>query len=126
MLESSLVGPFNVGHEEREAPDFIIFHSANANAPTRAQGRRVLKQIRAAGSTRICRRFRPDMIGRIFREDLYREAMKDAGLREEPEVSAPTPSADRHVPELVDDATSLTCTEAASLARRLIHLPLAG
>jgi ABC-type nitrate/sulfonate/bicarbonate transport system substrate-binding protein len=99
ILENSLLGPLSTGYEERDASNFIIFHRDNASAPTRSQGWKVFNQIREAGRARACRRFRPDVISRIFREDLYQEACQEVGPREEPNSgsrlhreSAPPPS----------------------------------
>jgi len=85
VLESSLLGPLQMGRGESDVTDFIVFHRSDANIPTRAQGRRVFNEIRSVGQIKACRGLRTDIIGRIFREDLYLEASKQVGLRQAPD-----------------------------------------
>jgi len=74
LLENSLIGPFDTGHGKREIEDFITYHRHGANIPDRAKGRRVFNDVRAMPSAQGCRALRRDVIGKIFREDIYREA----------------------------------------------------
>lgn len=89
LLANSLIGPFHIGREAREIDDFIIFHRHGANIPDRAKGRRIYKEVRAMPAAKACRALRPDVIGRIFREDLYRAAGELVGPRERPPVGVP-------------------------------------
>jgi ABC-type nitrate/sulfonate/bicarbonate transport system substrate-binding protein len=74
IIANSLVGPFNTGHGSREIPNFVAYHRDNANAPDRGKGKRVFNDVRHQPAAKQCRALRPDVIGRIFREDLYRQA----------------------------------------------------
>ena len=82
LLRNSLIGPFNTGRGQREIDDFIIFHREGANIPDRLKGRRIFKEMRRMRLARSCKALRPDVINRIFREDLFHEARRRLALRE--------------------------------------------
>ncbi len=86
LLANSLIGPFETGQGAQEIDDLIVFHRHGANIPDRAKGRRIYKEVCALKVAQDCRALRPDVIGRIFREDLYREAGQFVGPRERPPV----------------------------------------
>jgi hypothetical protein len=82
LLAKSLVGPLETGRGEQDAEDFIIYHRHGANVPDRAKGRRVFQQVRLQPAAQQCRALRPDVVGRIFREGLYQQALALTGPRE--------------------------------------------
>jgi ABC-type nitrate/sulfonate/bicarbonate transport system substrate-binding protein len=97
LIANSLVGPLQTGHDCREIPDFISYHRDDVNVPDRAKGRRVFNEVRALPAAKQCRALRPDVIGRIFREDLYRQACDLAGPAEPPPIRpaiVPLPAAE--------------------------------
>ncbi len=71
VLASSLLGPFDTGREQREIADLIVFHLGGANVPDRMKARRVFDQVRALPASQGCRALRPDVMSRVFREDLF-------------------------------------------------------
>ncbi len=76
LLASSLSGPFDTGRGARPISDFITYHRCGANVPDAAKGRRVFEHVRElAPASRVLRR---DVIPKIFREDVYREACAGA------------------------------------------------
>ncbi len=92
VLERSLIGPLETAGGPRDIADFITYHRGNANVPDRAKGRRIFNEVRLQPAAQQCRALRPDVIGRIFREDLYHRALALTGPRE----SSPAPRATRH------------------------------
>ncbi|MGB8168435.1 MAG: CmpA/NrtA family ABC transporter substrate-binding protein [Chthoniobacteraceae bacterium] len=82
LLERSLVGPLETGCGPRDIEDFVTFHRGNANVPDRVKGRRIFNEVRLQPAAQQCRALRPDVIGRIFREDLYHRALALTGPRE--------------------------------------------
>lgn len=86
VLTKSLVGPLETGRGRAEVDNLITFHRGGANVPDRVKGRQVYDDISAYPAASQCRALRRDVIGRIFREDLYHRAVELTGPRE----SAPT------------------------------------
>ncbi|HEX4087005.1 MAG TPA: CmpA/NrtA family ABC transporter substrate-binding protein [Chthoniobacteraceae bacterium] len=89
LLENSLLGHFNTGRGVKPAPDFITYHKDGANAPTRAKAKWVYNEIERNDLTAGRTAFRRDVMRKVFREDIYEEALKlmrgsapsaDAGL----------------------------------------------
>jgi ABC-type nitrate/sulfonate/bicarbonate transport system substrate-binding protein len=76
LLQNSLIGPFDTGRGQRAIDDFIVFHRKGANIPDRLKGRRTFKAMRRMRVAESCKALRPDVIGRIFREDLFHEARR--------------------------------------------------
>jgi ABC-type nitrate/sulfonate/bicarbonate transport system substrate-binding protein len=74
LLANSLIGPFDSGDGRGVPSDLITYSGNEANVPNRQKGRRIFDEISALGVASECRAFRPDVIGKIFREDLYAEA----------------------------------------------------
>ena len=75
-IANSLRGPLFTGREMRSVPEMILFSGRGVNVPDRAKGRAVFKDIAALGVTAGNTAFRPDAIGRIFRQDLYQQALQ--------------------------------------------------
>jgi len=82
LLQNSLIGPFDTGRGRRAIDDFIVFHRKGANIPDRLKGRRTFKAMRRMRVAESCKALRPDVIGRIFREDLFHEARRRLALRD--------------------------------------------
>ncbi len=74
LLENSLIGPFDAGSGRGVSTELITYSGNEANVPSRQKGRRIFDEIRELGVANECRAFRPDVISKIFREDLYAEA----------------------------------------------------
>ena len=82
LLRNSLIGPFDTGRGRRAIGDFIVFGREGANIPDRLKGRLTFKAIRRLRVAQSCKALRPDVIGRIFRQDLFHEAGRRLALRE--------------------------------------------
>lgn len=82
LIARSLIGPLPTSRGPLEIDDFITYHSGGASVPDRAKGRRVFNAVRANPIARQCRALRPDVIGRVFRDDLYHRASALTGLRD--------------------------------------------
>jgi ABC-type nitrate/sulfonate/bicarbonate transport system substrate-binding protein len=93
LLARSLIGPVELGRGKEETDAFIIYHRGGANVPDRAKGKRVFQDVRSQPAAQQCRALRPDVVGRIFRDDLYRQALALTGPRESmPDQRAVSPS----------------------------------
>lgn len=99
LLARSLIGPLETGRGEADVDEFITFHRGGANVPDRAKGRSVFKEVRLQPAAQQHRALRPDVVGRIFREDLYQRAAALTGPRESQPVRATRPSARAQTPE---------------------------
>lgn len=82
LLARSLVGPLETAAGIQPADAFVTYHRGEANVPDRAKGRQVYNNVRDFPAAQQCRALRPDVIGKIFREDLYRQASELVGPRE--------------------------------------------
>lgn len=82
LIEKSLVGPLSTATGEVSAEEFITYHLHGANVPDRAKGRQVYRNVQSQPAAQQCRALRSDVVGKIFREDLYHEAMELTGPRE--------------------------------------------
>ena len=91
LLEKSLIGPLETGRGRLAADDFVTYHYGGANVPDRGKGRQVFNDVRTHPAAQQCRALRPDVIGRVFREDLYYRALDLTG----PKESAPASRAVR-------------------------------
>lgn len=103
LLAKSLIGPLETGRGQVEVDDLIIYHRGGANAPDRAKGRQVFNDVRAHPAAQQCRALRPDVIGRVFREDLYQQAIALTGPRE----STPVEPCAHRIKPAVDPSSSL-------------------
>jgi hypothetical protein len=83
LLRNSLIGPFDTGKGRRTISDFIVFNRHGASIPDRIKGRRTFKAMRRMRAFQSCKAMRPDVIGRIFREDLFHEANRRLALPEQ-------------------------------------------
>ncbi len=90
LLARSLTGPLETGRGSVDVDDFILFHRGGANVPDRAKGRQVFNDVRAHPAAQQCRALRPDVIGRVFREDLYHQAIELTGPRESTPPALPS------------------------------------
>jgi two-component system, oxyanion-binding sensor len=82
LLEPSLIGPLSATNGTHEADEFVTYHRGGANVPARAKGRHVFQDVHGQPAAQQCRALRPDVIARIFREDLYHRAAALTGPRE--------------------------------------------
>jgi ABC-type nitrate/sulfonate/bicarbonate transport system substrate-binding protein len=75
VIAPALVGRFDCGHERIESvADFHVFSRGDANAPTADRASSVQAELVAAGLVPRAA-VSPDLSRRLFREDLYREAI---------------------------------------------------
>jgi len=75
VLTPALLGRFDCGHDRIETiSDFLIFHRDDANAPTPEKARALQAELISAGM--LSSSVDPELPGRLFREDLYRAALK--------------------------------------------------
>jgi ABC-type nitrate/sulfonate/bicarbonate transport system substrate-binding protein len=74
VIAPALLGQFasRPGHTE-SVPDFLVFSSGDANAPTAARAGTLQNELVAAGLLPRSQ-LSPSLPRRLFREDLYREA----------------------------------------------------
>jgi ABC-type nitrate/sulfonate/bicarbonate transport system substrate-binding protein len=89
LLRNSLIGPFDTGRGQRVIDDFIVFDRQGSNIPDRLKGRRTFKAVRRMRVAQSCKALRPDVIGRIFREDLFHEARRRLGPPDWDSVDGP-------------------------------------
>lgn len=102
LLERSLIGPLPMGRGEVPVDNFITYHRDGANAPDRFKGRQVYNSLKAHPVAQQCRALRPDVIGRVFRDDIYRQAVDLTG----PCESKPNGPAHDRKASVKDDASS--------------------
>lgn len=98
-----VIEAMETGSGGRVAEDFITYHRGDANVPDRAKGRQVYHEVAKFPSAQQCRALRPDVIAKIFREDLYHRANALSGPREsfpaKPSCSTPKTEA-RSLPDI--------------------------
>jgi ABC-type nitrate/sulfonate/bicarbonate transport system substrate-binding protein len=83
VITPALFGKFDCGHGRAESiPDFHVFHRGDANVPTRARATALQDALCAAGLLSPALIADPDLPRRLFREDLYRDALHQHRLHE--------------------------------------------
>lgn len=120
LLKDSLIGPFHAGREDREIADFIVFHRDGANIPNREKGRRIFNEVRSMNAAKDNRALRPDVINRIFREDIYQQAKELMVLKE-----SPTPNSQPPGSKTIKRSPAAKAAAKPDLPSNL-HLSLAG
>jgi two-component system, oxyanion-binding sensor len=84
VIAPSLLGRFTCRPGVTESvPDFHVFHRGNANAPTPVRAATLQNELVAAGLLPRAQ-FYPSLPRRLFREDLYREALVNLDTTYEP------------------------------------------
>lgn len=78
-LTNSLVGPFFDGRARRQMPDFVRYDAFKAGAPNRAMGRWVFDLVRTLGPAADLPALRSDVIAKVFREDIFNQALALVG-----------------------------------------------
>lgn len=99
LLANALVGPYQTGHGGRRVEDFVIYDTLKAGAPTRAKGKWVFDLVRTLGGESSNKVLRPEMITKVFREDIFQQAAALCGqypppvppFLESPGLPAPAP-----------------------------------
>lgn len=75
VITPALLGQFDCGYGRSEViNDFVIFHRDAANVPSREKGEALQREMVAAGM--LPGGVEPRLSRRLFREDLYHEALK--------------------------------------------------
>jgi ABC-type nitrate/sulfonate/bicarbonate transport system substrate-binding protein len=83
VIAAALLGRFDCGHGRIESvPDFHVFHRGAANVPTVAKAAALQRGLAAAGLLPPAAADDRELPGRLFREDLYREALQVGSARE--------------------------------------------
>jgi two-component system, oxyanion-binding sensor len=90
LLANALVGPFESGRGRLDVNEFIIYDGLKVGRPTHARGKWVLDLVRTLASSELSPVLRPEIIGKVFREDIFEKAA--AMVRSsEPKNSSPVP-----------------------------------
>ncbi|HYD83389.1 MAG TPA: ABC transporter substrate-binding protein, partial [Opitutus sp.] len=85
VIAPALLGRFDCGHGRVEdVPDFVVFHRGEANAPTIAKATALQNELAAAGILPVD--VDPELPRRLFREDVYRDALNPHRTHEPPAV----------------------------------------
>ena len=101
LLTNALVGPFESGRGRRVVNDFVIYDTLKAGVPTRAKGRWVFDLVRSLGGEQSQTVLRPEMIAKVFREDIFRRAAALCGKYPPPGPPfLESPGGPEHVPLL--------------------------
>lgn len=94
VIAPTLLGRFDCGDGRVEdVPDFHLFHRGDAGVPTLARAEAIQHDLGAAGLLSAPAAKDADLPRRLFREDLYREALRHATPLHET-IHAPTPHAE--------------------------------
>jgi two-component system, oxyanion-binding sensor len=78
-LANALVGPFYNGRQQRPMPDFVRYDAFKSGAPNRAMGKWVFDLVKSLGPASELPALRSDVIGKVFREDIFQKAMALVG-----------------------------------------------
>ena len=76
LLRQALIGPLATGHGPMLIDDFIIYHRGQANVPDEAKGNWAFDLIERLQPGGEYPAFRRDMIRKVFREDIYHQAVR--------------------------------------------------
>ena len=89
VIAPALTGRFDCGHEHIETvPDFHVFSQGHATVPTINRAANVQSELVAAGL--VPRQMAdPTLPGRLFREDLYRQAITNLDLHAQTHTKLP-------------------------------------
>lgn len=88
-LANSLIGPFRPGRGELAPPSLITYDARRVGAPGRARGRWVYDLVQSLSAANKAELLRPEVITKVFRHDLYEQAMQLAGIEHETEPEPP-------------------------------------
>lgn len=81
VITPALLGQFDCGHGRVEqVNDFVIFHHGGANAPVVEKAQALQRELIASGM--LSSGVDPQLPNRLFREDLYRDALKSTYTHE--------------------------------------------
>ncbi len=124
LLANSLVGPFESGRGRAPVNDFIIYDGSTAGLPSRARGKWVLDLVRALNASDSSPALRPEIIGKVFRDDIFEKAMslvgaslsKDSSTMPPPSSAENRPPTERQAVPMSEAALTLT-SQCASGAR---------
>lgn len=78
LLANALVGPLETGQGRRVVKDFAIYDARRAGAPTRAKGKWVFDLVQTLGGQGANLALRSDIIPKLFREDIFLQALRMA------------------------------------------------
>ena len=86
-LANSLVGPFSPGLGSASSDNLIVFDARSVGDPSRIRASWIYDLVATLGKPAAAGALHPDVLPKVFRHDLYAEAMRLAGLS----ATAPTP-----------------------------------
>lgn len=93
VLKNALVGPLATGHGPCPVDEFIIYHRGQANVPDEAKGKWAFDMIQSLQPGGEHPTFRREVIGKIFREDIYRKAVRRCeGIPQSESRALPVPA----------------------------------
>ncbi|HEX4118995.1 MAG TPA: CmpA/NrtA family ABC transporter substrate-binding protein [Verrucomicrobiae bacterium] len=92
LLANALVGPFDCGHGRRDANQFIIYDGFKVGRPTHARGKWVLDLVRTLSASELSPVLRPEIIGKVFRDDIFEKAAAFVRSSEKKKFSAAPPA----------------------------------
>lgn len=75
-LINALVPPCEAGKSQPPRKNMVDYNAYEVGAPDRTRGKWVYELVRALGSGRPSSALHPDAISKVFRKDIYDEAMK--------------------------------------------------
>jgi two-component system, oxyanion-binding sensor len=76
LLKNALEGPLQTGHGQRAVRDFVIYDARRAGAPARGKARWVFDLMQMDGSNSSNPALRTEVIGKLFREDIFQTASR--------------------------------------------------
>jgi len=79
VISPALLGRFACGHDRVESvPDFHVFHRGDANVPSATKAAALQRALGAVGLLSPAAAANSELLGQLFREDLYRDVIQDA------------------------------------------------
>jgi ABC-type nitrate/sulfonate/bicarbonate transport system substrate-binding protein len=73
-LANALVGPFETGRGQLDTNEFVIYDALRVGSPTHARGKWVLDLVRSLADSEPTSALRPEIIGKVFRPDIFDKA----------------------------------------------------
>jgi hypothetical protein len=92
LLANALVGPFECGYGRRDANQFIIYDGFKVGRPTHARGKWVLDMVRTLSASELSPVLRPEIIGKVFRDDIFEKAVAFVRASEKKNFSTAPPA----------------------------------
>ncbi len=94
LLANALQGPLDTGAGIREVKDFVVYDARRVGPPNRSKGKGALDLMQMDDARASHPTLRSEVIGKLFREDIFHKASRLAGgppPRESLEAESPEP-----------------------------------